>query len=60
MINFYATVTDSKFQNVWMKNSIKMSLLVLRIANRGKLYVILSSVVVPVNDCDRALRAQGY
>lgn len=60
MINFYATVTDSKFQNIWMKNSIKMSLLVLSIANRGELYVILSPVVVPANDCDRVVRAQGY
>lgn len=42
-----------KFQNVWMKSSIKLSLLVLSIFSRGKLYIILSSIVFPANnDCE--------
>lgn len=42
VINFCAAVTENKIQNVWMKSNIKMSLLVLSIANRDKFYVILS------------------
>lgn len=42
VINFYAAVTDNIIQNVWMKSSLKISLLVVSVANTDKFYVILS------------------